>query len=247
MALWITSYYYYHPSLCAHLFLKSNLVIHWTYMSLIFLLGCPWFCCVFCFECHSFYEASLSDPSLAVITFSSGSHRRILFCLLYGTVHTFQLFVYMPLSLTRPEPHCAGLSGRPLCLPLCLVQFSSHSAHLISVGWVSEQQNFRFKCLLVGLDFFFLCFPYSFSISFSFKLAVLSLALTHRNCLPHSLFLPRFCLILSPLAVTVWECHMLLVRFSPSFCGWLCSLQEAYDQRGCIKILTKRPCVKNSP
>lgn len=111
-----------------------------------------------------------------------------------------------------------------------------------------NKQNFRFKCLLVGLDFFFfLCFSYSFSISFSSKLAVLSLALTHRTCLHHSLFLPRFCLILSPLAVTVWECHMLLVRFSPSFCGWLYSLQESYDQRGYIKILTKRPCVKNSP
>lgn len=90
--------------------------------------------CVFCFECHSFYEASSSDLSLAVITFSSGSHRRILFCLFYGTARTCQLFVYMPLSLTRPESHCAGLSGRPLCLPLRLVQFPSHSGHLISVG-----------------------------------------------------------------------------------------------------------------
>lgn len=54
MALWITSYYYYHPSLCAHLCLNSNLIILCTYMALIVLLGCPWFCCVFCFEYHSF-------------------------------------------------------------------------------------------------------------------------------------------------------------------------------------------------
>lgn len=103
MALWIASYCYCCASLHARLLsqIKSSYSLY-LYV-LHFLHGYPCFCCVFGLECHSSYEATLSDPSLGVITSSSGSHSRKFSFMAslwqYTFYCVFQWFMYMPLCL----------------------------------------------------------------------------------------------------------------------------------------------------